>query len=281
VKVASIARPGLRLTLNPPVAPLVLDRRTKHKMTWPPFRVPVMLLALPVPMKQPHQVPPSIVCVVIVKMESTKPMVLLLDPVVIFVRLGLHLRPSPPVAPLVLDQRTKLKMQLLLLPVPIIQRAPLAKKVQHQHHPLIVSVPIVMPITIKMTLSLQELRAHRGPPAEPVKRDPHRPPPSIVPVPHAPIPNTKQTQHTRVRRVRIGPNAPLAKKAPHQRCPSIGFVPLVIPDNSKLPLISLGRRAPIGTPVPRAKKEQHQVQPPTLLAVLAPMAIFKLKLVTN
>ena len=137
-----------------------------------------------------------------------------------------------------------------------------------------------MTITIKMTLSLLELHAHRGPPAEPVKKDPHHPLPSIVHVAHVPIPNTKQTQHTRVRLARIGPNAPLAKKVPHQRCPSIVFVPLAIPDNSKPPLILRGRRAPIGTPVPRAKREQHQVQPPTLLAALATVAIFKLKLVT-
>jgi hypothetical protein len=62
---------------------------------------------------------------------------------------------------------------------------------------------------------------------------------------------------------------------------AIVFVPLAIPGNTKPPTISRGLRAPIGPPVPRAKKEQHQVQPPILLAALAPLAIFKLKLVTD
>ena len=61
---------------------------------------------------------------------------------------------------------------------------------------------------------------------------------------------------------------------------SIMFVPLVIMGNTKRPTISWGLRAPIGTPVPRAKKERHQVQPLIFLAAIAPLAIFKLKLVT-
>ena len=231
--VASIVRLDLLMPPPPPVARLVLDRRTKHKMTWPSFHVPAKLLALPVPMKQPHQVPPSIVCVVIVKMESTKPMVLLRDPVAIFVRPDLLLRPSPPVARNVLDQRTKLKMLVLLLPVPIIQRAPLVKKVQHQHHPLIVSVPIVMPITIKMTLSLLVLHAHRGPLVVPEKRDPHHPLPSIVNAQIVPHRNTKRKQHSRVNLVRIGPHATLEKKDPRHLCPLIGFVPIVTRANFK------------------------------------------------
>ena len=61
---------------------------------------------------------------------------------------------------------------------------------------------------------------------------------------------------------------------------SIMFVPLVITGSTKRPPFSRGLRAPIGTPVPRAKKERHQVQPLIFLAAIAPMAIFKLKLVT-
>jgi hypothetical protein len=98
----------LLLRLPPPVALPVLDRRTKLKTTGSPFRVPAMLHALPVPMKQPRQVPPSIVCVVIVKMERTKPMVHLQDPVATFVRPGLRLRPRPPVALLARTASTKL-----------------------------------------------------------------------------------------------------------------------------------------------------------------------------
>jgi hypothetical protein len=61
---------------------------------------------------------------------------------------------------------------------------------------------------------------------------------------------------------------------------SIMFVPLVITGSTKRPPFLRGLRAPIGTPVPRAKKERHQVQPLIFLAAIAPMAIFKLKLVT-
>ena len=61
---------------------------------------------------------------------------------------------------------------------------------------------------------------------------------------------------------------------------SIMFVPLVITGSTKRPPISRGRRVLLGTPVPRAKKERHQVQPLIFLAAIAPMAIFKLKLVT-
>jgi hypothetical protein len=188
---------------------------------------------LPVPMKQPHQVPPLIVCVVIVKMESTKPMVLLLDPVVIFVRLGLRLRPSPPVAPRVLDQRTKLKMLVLLLPVPIIPPALLERMEVHPRIPSTERAPIVHHTNFKHQVRLLELHAHRGPPALPGKGDPHHPLPSIVNAPHVPIPNTKRKQHSPVNLARIGPHAMLGKKDPRHLCSLIGFVPIVTRANFK------------------------------------------------
>ena len=184
-------------------------------------------------MKQPHQVPPSIVCVVIVKMESTKPMVLLRDPVVIFVRPDLRLRPSPPVAPRVLDQRTKLKMLVLLLPVPIIPPALLERMEVHPRIPSTERAPIVHHTNFKHQVRLLELHAHRGPPALPGKRDPHHPLPSIVNAQIVLQRNTKHYQHSRVNLARIGPHATLEKKDPHHLCLLIGFVPIVTRANFK------------------------------------------------
>jgi hypothetical protein len=184
-------------------------------------------------MKPPQQVPPSIVCVVIVKMESTKPMVLLWDPVVIFVRLDLLLRPSPPVARNALGPSFKHKAMQLLLPVP---RIPPALLERMEVHPRILSTeraPIVHHTNFKHQVRLMELHAHRGPPALPVKKDPYHPLPSIVNVPHVPIPNTKHYQHSRVNLARIGPHVPLEKKDPHHLCLLIGFVSIVARANFK------------------------------------------------
>jgi hypothetical protein len=165
--------------------------------------------------------------------ESTKPMVRLRDPVAVFVRPGLRLRPLPPFVRGAPDPSIKHKAMLLLLPVPIIQRAPLAKRVQHQHHPLIVSVPIVMPITIKMTLRLLELHAHRGPPVVPEKRDPHRLCPLIVSVPIVMPITIKMTLSLLELHAHRGPHATLEKKDPHHLCLLIGFVPIVTRANFK------------------------------------------------
>ena len=227
MKVASIARPGLRLTLNPPVAPFVLDRRTKHNTMWLPFRVPAMQHALPVPMKQPHPVRPSIVVAVIVKMESTKPMVLLLDPVVLFVRQDLLLRPRPRVVRDALEPSTKLKMLLNLLPVPVIPPVLLAGTAAHQQFPSTERVPIVNRLNSKHRAHLMGLHAHRGLPVELEKRDPLRPPPPTVPVPRALRRNTKHKQHLRVLLAWIGPHVILEKKEPRHLCLLIVFVPIV------------------------------------------------------
>ena len=280
MKVASIARPGLRLTLNPPVAPFVLDRRTKHNTMWLRFRVPAIRRALPVPMKQPHPVRPSIVVAVIVKMESTKPMVLLRDPVVIFVRQDLRLPPRPRVVRNAMGPSSKHKAMLNQLPVPIMPPALRVNSAAHQQLPSIEHARIVHRTNFKHRVPLLGLHAHRGPPVELERKDPHRPPPPTVPVPHVPRQNTKHKIHSRGRRARLGPNAPPVKKAPRHRCPSIVFVPIAITGSTKRPPISRGCRVLLGTPVPRAKKERHQVQPLIFLAAIAPLAIFKLKLVT-
>jgi len=184
-------------------------------------------------MKQPHQVPPSIVCVVIVKMESTKPMVLLRDPVVIFVRLGLLLTPPPRAVRNAQGPSFKHKVMLLLLPVPLIPPAQLERMEVHPRIPSTERAPIVHHTNFKHQVRLLELHAHRGPPALPGKRDPHQPRPSIVNAPIVPTPNTKHYQHSRVNLARIGPNVPLEKKDPHHLCLLIGFVPIVTRANFK------------------------------------------------
>ena len=226
MKVASIARPGLRLTLNPPVAPFVLDRRTKHNTMWLPFRVPAMQRALPVPMKQPHPVRPSIAVAVIVKMESTKPVVLLLDPVVIFVQLDLLLRPRPRVVRDALEPSIKPKMLLNLLHVLLIPPVLLAGTAAHQQFPSTERVPIVNRLNSKHRAHLMGLHAHRGPPVELEKRDPLRPPPPTVPVPRALRRNTKHKQPSRVLLACVGPHAMLGKKDPHLLHILIVFAPI-------------------------------------------------------
>ena len=227
MKVASIARPGLRLTLNPPVAPLVLDRRTKHNTMWLPFRVPAMQRAVPVPMKQPHPVRPSIVVAVIVKMESTKPMVLLRDPVVIFVRPDLLLPPRPRVARNALGPSSKHKAMLNQLPVPIMPPALRVNSAAHQQLPSIERARIVHLTNFKHRVPLLGLYAHRGPPVELERKDPHHPLPPTVPVPIALRRNTKHKQPSRVLLASIGPHAMLEKKEPHHLCLLIVFVPIV------------------------------------------------------
>jgi len=192
-----------------------------------------MLRALPVPMKPPHQVPPSIVCVVIVKTESTKPMVLSQDPVAVFVRLGLLLRPPPRAVRNAPGPSFKHKVMLLLLPVPIIPRVLLERMEVHPRIPSTERAPVVHRTNFKHQALLLVLHAHRGPPVVPVKKDPHHPRPSIVPVPHVPIPNTKLKRHSRVRLARIGPNAPLGKKDPRPLCLLIGRAPIAKMANFK------------------------------------------------
>jgi hypothetical protein len=113
--------------------------------------VPAMIHAMPVPMKQPHQEPPSIVVAAFVPPESTKPMVLIRDPVATFVRRDLLLPPSPPVAPLVLDQCTKHKMTWPPFRVPLtpfVSRASIKRR--HLLLPRTVSVPLAAPDNIKI-----------------------------------------------------------------------------------------------------------------------------------
>ena len=227
MKVASIAWPGLRLTLNPPVAPLVLDRSTKHRTMWLRFHVPAIRRALPVPMKQPHPVRPSIVVAVIVKMESTKPMVLLRDPVVIFVRQDLRLPPRPRVVRNALGPSSKHKAMLNQLPVPIMPPALQVSSAAHQQLPSIEHARIVHRTNFKHRVPLLGLHAHRGPPVELERKDPLRPPPPTVPVPIALRRNIKHKQPSRVLLASIGPHAILEKKEPRHLCLLIVFAPIV------------------------------------------------------
>ena len=158
---------------------------------------------------------------------------LLLGPVASFVRLGLRLPPRPQVARHALGPSTKLKMRLLLLPVPIIPRVLLERMEVHPRIPSTERAPVVHRTNFKHQALLLELYAHRGPPVVTVKKDPHRLRPSIVPVPHVPIPNTKHKQHSRVPLARIGPNAPLGKKDPRPLCLLIGRVPIATKANFK------------------------------------------------
>ena len=178
-------------------------------------------------MKQPHPVRPSIVVAVIAKMESTKPMVLLREPVVIFVRLDLRLPPRPRVARHALGPSTKLKTMLNRLPVLPMPPVLLVSSAAHQRLPSIERARIVRRTNFKHRVRLRGLHAHRGPPVGLERKDPHHPLPPTVPVLNVPRRNTKRKQASRVLLASIGPHAMLEKKEPHHLRLLIVFVPIV------------------------------------------------------
>ena len=173
------------------------------------------------------QLHPPIARVVIVNMESTKPMVFLREPAVIFVRLDLRLPPRPRVARHALGPSTKLKTMLNRLPVPIMPPVLLVSSAAHQRLPSIERARIVRRTNFKHRVRLRGLHAHRGPLVVPVKKDPHHPLPPTVPVLNVPRRNTKRKQALPVFLASIGPHAMLEKKEPRHLRLLIVFVPIV------------------------------------------------------